>query len=93
MLIMEVTEKEAIAIYTQRYNDQHFGKRGMIIVAVSTLVAIIAIFVIAGYSSTYFGTELPAFSALALMGPAIYHALKTTHNSTKYARKKIGETL
>lgn len=88
---IEVTEKEAHGIYSQRYLDLNGGRRSGIIFGVSAIITIVAFFFISKYCATYFLSEWLALSAGVLMIPAFLHTIKLSRASGKYAREKIGE--
>lgn len=84
---IEVTEKEAMLIYSERYLRQRRRKFYVVAVAFGVLAALA--FFITGY---YISSDwLAAASACLLLSPIIYKILRDAHNSGKYARRMIRE--
>jgi len=85
---IEVTEKEAHYVYSQRYLDKHGGNKFIIFKMLPILaVASIASLLIMIYINDWLGLVALIFIA----SPTVYLALRLLRNSCKYANKQIGE--
>ena len=84
-LIMEVTEKEAMEIYSQRYFDSK-GKRKYLSPIILVLGAVIGFF-IASSVNGWLGVAIFGI----LVTPGMYVHLKSLRASGKYAKKQIEE--
>lgn len=85
-MLIEVTKKEAIEIYSQRYFDSK-GKVIRYLPIVMLLVALIAGVSIMSFVHDWLG--LAVF--IALFSPSMFMARKITRASGKYARGQIEE--
>jgi len=82
---IEVTEKEALGIYSQRYMDKR--KKAKCIPLFILAVAII----VSWFTLSEARQWLSLVILVIIASPAIYMSLRTARASGKYARKQIEE--
>lgn len=85
-MLIEVTEKEAMEIYAQRYVNLK-RKLYLILLGVSFVVSIVVYYGILQVN--------PDFCLLAclIMIPALYASLRQSHNAGKYAKSMVNNPL
>ena len=84
---MEVTEKEAKSIYSQRYLAKSSRVRYLYLPIVIAFVAL----VVSLYSMQHIGDWLGVFLFAILISPSVYLFWRVSHNSDKYAKSQIEE--
>ena len=82
---IEVTEKEAMEIYSQRYTRQQ-RKRSLPLFSFSAVVTLVAFYFISTYINAWLGLV-----AIVLIIPSIYVSLRLARASCKYAQNQIKE--
>ena len=82
-MLIEVTEKEALEIYSLRYIKQR-RKRNLPLFGFSAGVALIAFYFISTYVNAWLG-----LSAIVLIIPSIYVGFRLARASDKYAQSQV----